>query len=118
MKKMTLAKQMANRLKVTNEMAERIIEAFFELLKEALENSEEIEIRGFGSFRIGERKAHKGRSFQMGEQIEIPAKKTVIFRPGSLMKIMDKNSPVRKKSQTENGTTPQKSTVITCKSGS
>ena len=53
----------------------------------------DIEIRGFGSFRIRERNARIGMNPKSGQRISIPAKKVPYFRAGKGLKlIVDKNT--------------------------
>ena len=41
---------------------------------------------GFGTFKVTERKAKKGRNPATGEAIQIPAKKAPIFKAGKALK--------------------------------
>jgi nucleoid DNA-binding protein len=47
-----------------------------------------VQLVGFGSFNISRRKARKGRNPRTGEEIKIPAGRTVRFRPGKEYKDM------------------------------
>lgn len=60
--------------------------AFLDLVKEGLKNGEKVTIFGFGSFSVVERKARMGRNPRTGEEIEIPAAKTVKFKPAEKLK--------------------------------
>ena len=54
---------------------------FNEIIESLCKNPpREIEIRSFGSFRIRNMKARLGRNPRSGERVEIPAKKTILFR--------------------------------------
>ena len=48
----------------------------------------DIEIRGFGSFRIRERNARIGMNPKSGNRINIPAKKVPYFRAGKALKLI------------------------------
>ncbi len=61
---------------------EAVIESFLEKIGEALHLGERVDLRGFGSFVIKERKAREGRNPRTGEAISIAAKKDVTFRAG------------------------------------
>ncbi len=63
-----------------------IIDAVFETMREALENEERIEIRGFGVFSIKVRKPKVGRNPKTGEEVIIPQRKVVHFKPSKLLK--------------------------------
>ena len=45
-----------------------------------------VQLVGFGSFEVRERKARTGRNPQTNEPIQIPASKSVGFRPGAKLK--------------------------------
>ncbi len=62
--------------------AERKIAAFLECVEEVILAGDEISFLGFGKFCVGERSARTGRNPQTGEEMEIPAKKVVKFKPG------------------------------------
>jgi DNA-binding protein HU-beta len=47
----------------------------------AMKNGEKVTISGFGSFRVIDRAAQKGRNPQTGQTITIPARRVVKFRP-------------------------------------
>lgn len=55
-------------------------QTFFHIRQQLLKGSK-ITIPEFGTFKIAERKARKGRNPQTGEAIDIPAKKSVKFTP-------------------------------------
>jgi integration host factor subunit beta len=45
-----------------------------------------VELRGFGSFRLRERKSRRGRNPKTGENVHVLAKKVAYFRPGKMLK--------------------------------
>ena len=49
-------------------------------------NSERVEIRGFGSFKIKYYKGYKGRNPKTGETIEVKPKKLPFFKVGKELK--------------------------------
>jgi len=51
-------------------------------ITDALVDSERIEIRGFGSFKLHERPPRTGRNPRTGAIVEIPAKRVPHFKPG------------------------------------
>ncbi|MFQ5561749.1 MAG: HU family DNA-binding protein [Nitrospinota bacterium] len=51
-------------------------------IESALQKGDSVTLIGFGSFSVGERAARKGRNPKTGEEIDIPAKKTVKFKAG------------------------------------
>jgi DNA-binding protein HU-beta len=61
--------------------ANAVVEAVLEILAAQLTRGAEVRFGGFGSFIVAERKAGKGRDPRTGVEIDIPASKTVRFRP-------------------------------------
>lgn len=59
-----------------------VVDATINAIKTALQTDEEVILRGFGTFRIVERKAHMGRDFKNGGTMPIAARKAVKFEPG------------------------------------
>ena len=62
--------------------AEVAVDSVFELIAEALRSNERIDLRGFGSFVVKERKERQGRNPRTGETITIAAKRDASFKPG------------------------------------
>ncbi len=62
------------------------VDAVFKALEDALQGGYEIRLTGFGVFVVRERKAGKGRDPRTGAEIDIPASRTVRFRPGKQLK--------------------------------
>ncbi len=61
--------------------AEAAYDGLFALIGTTLKEGGSVNITGFGSFKVVERQARKGRNPQTGKEINIPAKKTVKFTP-------------------------------------
>jgi DNA-binding protein HU-beta len=55
-------------------------------LAEILKKGDFVAISGFGSFKVVEREARKGRNLRTGEEISIPASKSMKFMPGKSLK--------------------------------
>lgn len=60
--------------------------SLFELIAQNLEEGHEINIAGFGKFKVTERAARTGRNPATGETIDIPAKKAFKFTPAKALK--------------------------------
>ena len=76
--------QKTNTKKEAGETVEMILNA----IKSSLKKKEQVAIAGFGTFKVKERKARMGRNPKTGEQIQIPAKKSVGFRPAKELKTL------------------------------
>jgi integration host factor subunit beta len=71
---------------LTRKQVEFIVNGVFDLIKKSLADGNKVEIRGFGSFKIREKKAKIGRNPKTGERVEVPAKKVPYFKPGKEIK--------------------------------
>ena len=94
MTKAELVEDVARAAELTKKDAERLVEIVFESIIETLNHGEKIELRGFGSFRVRERGARRGRNPKTGDPVSIPAKRVPYFKPGKELKelINDDNS--------------------------
>ena len=86
MNRSELAAAVAEKTDILKKDSEKLVSAVFEAMTEALENGERIQVLGFGSFEVRERAAHTGRNPQTGEEIELPASRTVQFKTGKFLK--------------------------------
>lgn len=59
-------------------------------LFDALVSRRRIEIRSFGSFDVHQRKGREGRNPKSGKRVFVPEKCTVRFKPGKVLKKMNK----------------------------
>jgi integration host factor subunit beta len=86
MTKAELVEDVADAAELTKKDAERLVEIVFESIIETLNQGEKIELRGFGSFRVRERGARRGRNPKTGDPVSIPAKRVPYFKPGKELK--------------------------------
>ncbi len=86
MTKADLVEDVARASELTKKDAERLVEIVFESIIETLNHGEKIELRGFGSFRVRERGARRGRNPKTGDPVSIPAKRVPYFKPGKELK--------------------------------
>ena len=92
MLKSDLIDRVAIRTNLTKSQTKLVVNSFINTITESLSEGANIEIRGFGSFRIRERNARIGMNPKSGQRISIPAKKVPYFRAGKELKlIVDKN---------------------------
>ncbi|MBN1223422.1 MAG: HU family DNA-binding protein [Candidatus Aminicenantes bacterium] len=63
-----------------------IVESVLSALKDALSNDEKIEIRGFASLKVVDKKTGFGRDIRRKRQIKIKKGKRIKFRPGQDLK--------------------------------
>ncbi|MFW6132206.1 MAG: HU family DNA-binding protein [Candidatus Aminicenantaceae bacterium] len=89
--KADLVNQIAKEMNISKQEAETGVDFFFKAIKNAILNGEEIELRGFGSFRFRDRKGRSGRNPRTGEPVNVPPKKVLYFKPSKILKQMINN---------------------------
>ena len=67
--------------------AELVVDTIFQAMTEALARGERIEIRGFGSFEVRQRRARQGRNPKTGEQVFVPEKRVPFFKVGKELRL-------------------------------
>lgn len=70
----------------TKAKAEAALDAVISSLRDAIASGQSITFTGFGSFKLTQRAARKGRNPRTGKEINIPACKVVKFTPGKQLK--------------------------------
>ncbi len=93
MTKADLISIVADRLKITQVQSSIIVEAALKSVVNALQKGEEVEIRGFGSFRFRNRAPRKGRNPKTGEKVDVPPKKIPYFKMGKELKALLNEAP-------------------------
>jgi integration host factor subunit beta len=87
MTKSELVEAIAGKIKnFSKKDIELIVDIIFNSMIESLRAGDKVEIRGFGSFKVKERRARKGRNPKTGETIDIPFKKVPFFKAGKELK--------------------------------
>ncbi len=86
MTKRELVIKVANKLGMTQSTVAKIIEGAFETISQTLAEGERWELRDFGVFEVKTRASRIGRNPRTGEQVPVPERKVVTFRPGKKMK--------------------------------
>ena len=86
MNKAELIAKIAEESKLTKKAAETALDAFVTSVEEALKNGEKVQLVGFGTFEVRERKARKGRNPQTRAEIKIPASIAPVFKAGKAIK--------------------------------
>ena len=67
--------------------SEKALNAMIETITEALTEGEKVQLVGFGTFEVRQRKAREGRNPRNPEEvIKIPASKAPVFRSGKALK--------------------------------
>ncbi len=86
MRKQDLVRAVATETSTSEAQASASINAVFGAIQNALADGDEVTVSGFGSFRVVERAAREGRNPQTGATMQIAARKSPTFRPGTQLK--------------------------------
>ena len=70
----------------TKKEAQEAVHCVFSSITKALKKGDTVTLIGFGTFKVNQRKARKGRNPQTGEEIDIKASKAPKFTPGRALK--------------------------------
>jgi len=70
----------------TKKEAQEAVECVFSSITKAMKTGDTVTLVGFGTFKVVDRKARKGRNPQTGEEIDIKASKAPKFSPGKALK--------------------------------
>lgn len=83
MNKAELISAMAAGADMTKADATKALNAFLEVVMDALKKGEKVTLVGFGTLSVAERAARTGINPATKETIEIPARKVVKFKPST-----------------------------------
>jgi len=80
--KADLSKHLMEQLEFAKKDADLLVNTFLDCVVQALHKGEGVELRGFGSFRLRDRRARQGRNPRSGQSIQVPPKRVVYFKLG------------------------------------
>ncbi len=84
--KAEIANRLFDEVGLNKREAKEFVDAYFEIIKTALENGENVKLSGFGNFQLREKNERPGRNPKTGEEIPISARRVVTFRPGQKLR--------------------------------
>ncbi|MEY3368407.1 MAG: hypothetical protein RI973_1562 [Bacteroidota bacterium] len=67
---------------ITKAQASAAVNSVFDSIGESLKSGDKVTLIGFGTFSVSSKEARTGRNPQTGATINIPARKSVKFKPG------------------------------------
>ena len=69
---------------ISNQEAARLVEVILDSIKHRLGTGEKVQITGFGTFMIRQKRERRGRNPQTGEEMLIRPRRSVVFKPSKL----------------------------------
>jgi nucleoid DNA-binding protein len=94
MTKADLVEKVAEKTGLTRTDVAVVVDAFLETVKIAMEGGNNIEIRGFGTFKVKLRKSRKARNPRTGDVVPVPGRKVPVFKPSNEFKNLITKLPV------------------------
>ena len=84
--KADMAEALFENLGLNKREAKELVEQFFEEIRSALEQGDQVKLSGFGNFDLRDKNQRPGRNPKTGEEIPITARRVVTFRAGRKLK--------------------------------
>ena len=86
MNKTELVEMVAEKAGMTKKDSENAVAAVLDGITDTMVKGEKVQLVGFGTFEVRERKEREGRNPSTGEAIKIAAQKVPEFKPGKALK--------------------------------
>ena len=86
MNKQELTAQIMEKVKTNKATAERFINAFMEVVSDAIAKGDNVQLIGFGTFGSRERSARIARNPKTGSTVTVAAKTVPTFKAGKALK--------------------------------
>jgi integration host factor subunit beta len=77
----------------------RVVDSFLDAIKDALREQHNIEVRGFGTFKIRQRKTRMARNPRTGAPVEVSARPVPVFKPSKELRAMVAQVPISELSE-------------------
>ncbi len=65
----------------------RVLQRAFAHIIDSLKEGKTIELRNFGVFKVKQRAPRRGRNPKTGQEVPVPSRRVVVFKPGLLMRL-------------------------------
>lgn len=85
--KAEIAEYLSEKLGIMNKReAKDFVDVFFEKIRKALEDGEQVKLSGYGNFDLRDKKARPGRNPKTGEEVTVTPRRVVTFKAGQKLK--------------------------------
>jgi nucleoid DNA-binding protein len=84
--KADLVDEISGKTQISKSETATIVDQLLNAISRALSEGKHIEIRGFGTFKVRERKARKARNPRSGAEVMVPAKLVPVFKASNELK--------------------------------
>ncbi|TAM03530.1 MAG: integration host factor subunit alpha [Paraburkholderia sp.] len=86
--KAELAELLFDNVGLNKREAKDMVEAFFDVIRDALESGDSVKLSGFGNFQLRDKPQRPGRNPKTGEAIPIAARRVVTFHASQKLKAL------------------------------
>ena len=86
MTKKDIVIKVSNDTNLTQIDVKKIVQHTLDVILDALERGETVELRNFGVFKVKSRRGRIGRNPRTGDEVSVPEKRVVVFKPGLVLK--------------------------------
>ncbi len=86
MKKQDFIKAVASAAGLSQDAVSKALNTMVDVITAELKAGKEVNVTGFGAFKVSKRAARNGVNPRTGAKISIPAMKTPVFRAGKTLK--------------------------------
>lgn len=86
LRKTDLQQRVAEQTGLNKAQAGRAVDAVLDTISSALASGDDVNLTGFGTFRVASTSPRTGRNPRTGESIQIAGGKRAAFRPGSRLR--------------------------------
>lgn len=90
--KVEIAENLIEKFGLSKTEAKDLLESFFEEIRTALENGEEVKLSGFGNFELRDKVSRPGRNPKTGESVPVSARRVVTFKSGQKLRARVQNT--------------------------
>ena len=84
--KAELSELLYERIGLNKRESKDMVDAFFDLIRDALAGGEDVKLSNFGNFQLRDKAQRPGRNPRTGEMIPIRARRVVTFHPSQKFK--------------------------------
>ncbi|MBI2093376.1 MAG: integration host factor subunit beta [Candidatus Omnitrophica bacterium] len=71
---------------ITQVDVKRVVQRTLDFLVANLKEGKTVEFRNFGVFKVKQRAPRRGRNPKTGQEVPVPPKRVVVFKPGLIMR--------------------------------
>lgn len=84
--KADMVEQIVRKLNLTHQQGRMLVDSFFQELSNCLIEGNEVKLSGFGNFQLREKNARPGRNPKTGEDVQVSARRVVVFKSSQKLK--------------------------------